>query len=107
MKRKALNYEVLKVWNCPFFPYGDVQDQFNIWRSNMNVSIVFWPQGTNYFSYFANHMYDALLDYGRYMAYLGNNPGTYYPMSYAAGVSQLLNSAGSLSNNESDILVNQ
>ena len=90
-----------------FFPYGDVQDQFNIWRSNMNVSIVFWPKGTNYFSYFTKHMYDALLDYGRYMAYVGNDPGTYYPMSYAAGVSQLLNSASKLSVNESDILVNQ
>ncbi|MBQ5492700.1 MAG: hypothetical protein IIT78_02335, partial [Mycoplasmataceae bacterium] len=62
---------------------------------------------TNYFSYFANHMYAALLNYGRYMAYVGNDPGTYYPMSYAAGVSQLLNSASKLSANESDILVNQ
>ena len=90
-------------WNW-FFPYGDDHDEFNIFRRDMEITMVLWPSGTNYFSYFANHMYDALLNYGKYMNFPGGNPQTYYPMSYAAGISQLLQSATSLSGDESNII---
>ena len=87
-----------------FFPYGYDEAEFNLCRSNMRVSIVFWPPKTNYFSYFTNHMYDALLDYDRFFDIPGGNPESYYPMKYAAGVSQLLQSAPTLTAENSNII---
>ena len=87
-----------------FFPYGDVQDQFNLCRSNMHICMVLWPPKTNYFSYFTNHMYDALLNYGRFFNFPGGNPGMYYPMQYAAKISQLLQSATTITGYDSNVI---
>ena len=87
-----------------FFPYGYDEAEFNICRSNMRICTVFWPPKTNYFTYFKNHMYDALLDYDRFFNFPGGNPETYYPMKYAAGISQLLQSATKVTGDDSNII---
>ncbi|MBQ5492630.1 MAG: hypothetical protein IIT78_01985 [Mycoplasmataceae bacterium] len=87
-----------------FFPYGDDQDEFNLCRSNMFVNVVFWPPKTNYFSYFANHMYAALLNYDDYFNVQGGNCESYYPMTYAAGLSQLLQSTTTITGDNSNVI---
>ncbi|MBR4486644.1 hypothetical protein IKS57_04830 [bacterium] len=49
-------------------------------------------------------MYDALLDYDRFFDIPGGNPESYYPMKYAAGVSQLLQSAPTVTAENSYII---
>ena len=83
-------------------PYGTVQNQFNIYRSSEHVSLVFWPQGTNYFSYFTGHSYAALLDLGCFFNVRKGVIGNYYPKQYAAYLSQLLHQTTSLTGDEAN-----
>ena len=85
-------------------PYGTVQDTFNVFRSNELVALVLWPQGTNYFSYFAGHSYAALLNLGNYFGYSGGELGTFYPMQNAAYISQLLQKSYALTGTEADVV---
>ena len=87
-----------------FGPYGTVQDTFNIFRSNELVALVLWPQGTNYFSYFAGHSYAALLNLGNYFGYSGGELETFYPMQNAAYISQLLQETTTLTGTEADVV---
>ncbi|MBO6021512.1 hypothetical protein J6P59_02055 [bacterium] len=49
-------------------------------------------------------MYDALLNYGRFFNFPGGNPGMYYPMQYAAKISQLLQSATTITGYDSNVI---
>ncbi|MBQ5543664.1 MAG: transglutaminase domain-containing protein, partial [Mycoplasmataceae bacterium] len=88
-------------WSTPF---GAVQAQFNLARSAQHVCLVLWPQGTNYFSYFQGHSYAALLNLGCFFDYRGGVIGTYYPMKYAAYLSQLLHQTTSLTGEQSNVV---
>ena len=90
-------------WNWST-PYGTVQAQFNLARSAEHVCLVLWPKGTNYFSYFTGHSYDALLNLGNYFGYRSGVIGTYYPIKYAAYLSQILHQTTSLTGNESNVI---
>ncbi|MBQ5543680.1 MAG: hypothetical protein IIT97_01925, partial [Mycoplasmataceae bacterium] len=79
-------------------------DTFNIFRSNELVALVLWPQGTNYFSYFAGHSYAALLNLGNYFGYSGGELETFYPMQNAAYISQLLQETTTLTGTEADVV---
>ena len=103
-------------WNWAL-PFGDVESQFNVERSDMAVEVVEWPEvgtgqyydnyGTltyhnyeydNYFSYFKGCEYQALLNLGRDFDIL---PGMYqniYRYSYAADLADIINWAASPAN---------
>lgn len=86
-------------WNW-YAPYGQVQSSFNYGRSDQIVAMVLWPTGTNYFSYFKNHEYEALYKLGQFYCVAQNSVGNIYPASYAVNLTELLNTAWTMENNQ-------
>ena len=87
-----------------FMPYGALQAHLNTSRRAEHICLVLWPAGTNYFSYFVGHSYAALLNLGNFFGYQGGSIATYYPMKYAAYLSQLLHQTSTITGDEAKVI---
>lgn len=85
-------------WNW-FGPLGQLQNRFWNVRSNEHICTVLWPKGTNYFSYFKGHEYEALSFLGMFFNVQSNQGDAKYPLSTAAAIAALLEKAGELKTN--------